>query len=326
MKYKVSINDYEPANNEIDNNWWASVLADEEKCYMPRKEETTKGNVDKFSNELINKIDWDRITILQEEDISIDCNVVGYNRGGLLVDGEGIHGFVPVSHLLEVGLCSDRYELENLLSKYMNRLLHLKVIKCDRDRGRVVLSERAGLTPPGGRLKIFNSVCPGDVVQGQVTNITDFGAFIDLGGVEGLAHISELSWGRVGHPKELLKIGDYVQVVVLQVNQGKGRIGLSLKRLSPNPWDTAADRYKPGDVAEVTITDIVNFGAFAQLEEGLEGLIHVSQMTKGYQDNPQSVVKEGQRVRARVLHVNPDKQRLSLRLENAISSLVETEN
>jgi len=154
----------------------------------------------------------------------------------------------------------------------------------------------------------------GDICEGRVTNLCDFGAFVDLGGLEGLIHISELSWGRVGHPRDLLTRGDVIKVYVMEVNQDRGRVALSLKRLQPDPWETVEQRYHVGQMVEGVITNVVDFGAFACVEEGLEGLIHVSELAEGQFLHPRNVVQEGEHVRARILNIDGRARRLGLSL------------
>ncbi|MEL6307586.1 MAG: S1 RNA-binding domain-containing protein, partial [Chloroflexota bacterium] len=154
----------------------------------------------------------------------------------------------------------------------------------------------------------------GDVVSGKVTNLCDFGAFIDLGGVEGLIHISELSWGRVGHPADMLSRNDIVEAYVIEVDPDDARIALSLKRLTPDPWATVDERYEVGEVVEGTITNVVDFGAFACIEEGLEGLIHFSELAEGHFLHPRNVVQEGEQVQARILSIDGKARRLGLSL------------
>jgi small subunit ribosomal protein S1 len=180
----------------------------------------------------------------------------------------------------------------------------------------VVFSERAAQAASGSRNQILERLYPGQCVQGSVTNITDFGVFIDLGGVEGLIHVSEISWGRVRHPSDVLEYGQEVQVHVISIDSDRSRVALSLKRMHANPWETAEERYKVGQVVEAVITSMVPYGAFARLEEGLDGLIHVSEMGEDVGDaRPEELLVEGQHVQARVLHVDAIRQRLGLSLK-----------
>jgi small subunit ribosomal protein S1 len=230
----------------------------------------------------------------------------------LLVAGGGLHGFVPISHLLEINCLGNENERDKVLAGYVGRTVAFKVIECDPERGRVVFSERAALAESGKRNLLFDEIYPGKCVCGIITNITEFGVFVDLGGVEGLIHVSELSWGRVRHPTEVAKVGENVQAYVIQVDQDRSRIALSLKRLIPNPWETAEERYHPGQVVSAVITSLVPFGAFARLEEGLDGLIHSSEFADA--DSEDEGLYEGQEVQVKILNVNAARQRLGLSL------------
>jgi small subunit ribosomal protein S1 len=192
--------------------------------------------------------------------------------------------------------------------------LKLKVIELDSEEERFILSERVTTDEEQRRVELLSQMQPGKVHQGYVTNLCSFGAFIDLGGVEGLVHISELSWGRVDHPRDVLKRGQAVQVYVLNVDPAEGRVGLSLKRLQPDPWETVEKRYRTGQLIKGTVTNVVNFGAFARIEEGLEGLIHVSELAEGNFLHPRNVVQEGEIVIARVLSIDSRRRRMALSL------------
>ncbi|RPI88488.1 MAG: 30S ribosomal protein S1 [Chloroflexi bacterium] len=305
-----------------DDSWWAAVLAEEEergnhngRAPSPPKTEGKTGIPHSIKQP---HIDWDRAQEYYEQDQSLCLKVSGYNRGGLLVEGSGLQGFVPLSHLVDLTaekIESDIADMAPLLTPYLGTTLSLKVIECDPERGRIVLSERAALAEPGKRNVLLDGLKPGDCVHGFVTNVTDFGVFVDLGGVEGLIHVSELSWGRVRHPADVAEVGAEVDSYVIQVNKDRSRVALSLKRLRPNPWETAESRYNPGMVIDAVITSVVPFGAFARLEEGLDGLIHISEMTEaGQKTNPFDVLREGQKVMVRVIQVDSSRQRLGLSL------------
>jgi small subunit ribosomal protein S1 len=260
-------------------------------------------------------VNWDRARKIYLKDETIRLQVTGYNRGGLLVEGEELQGFVPISHLVSMTGEKSEEEREQLLSEYVRCSLLLKVIECDPERGRVVFSERAALSEPGSRNNLLESLQPGEHICGSVTNITDFGVFVDLGGLEGLVHVSELSWGRVRHPADMVKLGQRIEVFIINVDCDRSRVALSLKRLNPNPWLSAPSRYQPGQITSAVITSITPFGAFARLEEGLDGLIHVSEMSiQGEAVRPAEILKEGQEVMVRVLHVDAGRQRLGLSL------------
>jgi small subunit ribosomal protein S1 len=316
----------------LDESWWEAVLAEEEAqkppvpgrrhsssapSSRPSRDQDDQALIDGLSKaDSSAKVDWKLAKDLFERDEVVCLQVTGYNRGGLLVSGEGLQGFVPISHLVEMPGNRSEDEQEELLAEYLDRVLQIKVIECDQERGRVVFSERAALSRSGSRNILLTQLKPGDCVQGTVTNITDFGVFVDLGGIEGLVHVSEISWGRVRHPSDVVRLGQLIRIYVINVDQERSRVGLSMKRLRPNPWETAQERYHVGQVTEVVITSIVSFGAFARLEEGLDGLIHVSEIhgESGEGSTPLDSLYEGQVLKVRILHVDASRQRLGLSL------------
>lgn len=259
------------------------------------------------------ELDWAYAGTLYKQDQVVTLTVSGYNRGGLLVEGGSLSGFVPYSHLVDM-TCQTDVERENFLAQYVGKALSLKVIECVPGEGRVVFSERAARAGAGRRAQLFSHLRPGEVVSGEVTNITDFGVFIDLGGVEGLIHISELSWGRVIHPARIVQLGQRVEVQVIDILPERCRIALSLKRLQPNPWETAHRRYATNDIVSATITTVVSYGVFARLEEGLEGLVHASEMPPGA-PSVKEAYQDGQKINVRILHIDPAHQRLGLSLK-----------
>lgn len=258
--------------------------------------------------------DWDEVTRIMEADKILDLKVVGYNRGGLLVEWQSLRGFVPASQLLRFANIESENGRRDALVERVGDTLHLRVIELDPEKNRLILSERAAQVESGTRDQIFAQLVAGDTTSGRVTNLCDFGAFVDLGGVEGLIHISELSWGRVGHPSDVLQRGKDVAVYVLNVDPEHSRIALSIKRLNPDPWATVADRYTVGQIVEGQITNVVDFGAFACIEEGLEGLIHFSELAEGHFLHPRNVVQEGDTIQARILTIDGKARRLGLSL------------
>ncbi|PWH14330.1 MAG: 30S ribosomal protein S1 [Anaerolineae bacterium] len=301
-----------------DEGWWQAVLSEDTWIAEKPQRSGDKNKVASSASRSISQdiVDWELAQALYDEDRIVDLQVTGYNKGGLLVSGPQLQGFVPISHLMDMPNNLTPEEQEQCLAAYQGHTLRLKVIECDPQRGRVVFSERAAQADSGRRNWLFSQLKAGECVQGIVTNITDFGVFVDLGGVEGLIHVSELSWGRVRHPSDVVKLGEKVYVYVLQVDPQRARIALSLKRLCKNPWETAEERYHPGQITEAVITSIVPFGAFARLEEGLDGLIHITEfgaLKEG--ENRLQSLREGDRVKVRVLHVDASKQRLGLSLQ-----------
>jgi len=307
----------------MDESWWEAVLAEEEEQQRPSSSSrpASSAGSTRTTRPATNRPDamlnWRKASELYQQDQTICLQVNGYNRGGLLVAGEGLQGFVPISHLVDMPGNMAEADQESLLAGYVGRLLTLKVIECDQERGRVVFSERAALAVPGSRNQLLHNLKPGETTCGTVTNVTDFGIFVDLGGIEGLIHVSEISWGRVRHPSEAAKLGMELKVYVINVDRERSRVGLSLKRLYPNPWETAEARYAVGMVTDAVITSIVPFGAFARLEEGLDGLIHISELASAESVTGPEQLYEGQRVKVRVLHVDASRQRLGLSLISA---------
>jgi small subunit ribosomal protein S1 len=305
-----------------DESYWAALLREGEGSGMGQRG-TSGQDWDGFESMLSStpaarpdqeSKDWDAVQAVFEGDQTIELPVVGYNRGGLLVEWGNLRGFVPASQLVEFPPVADAQNKRNELTMRIGQRLTLRVIELDRVQNRLILSERAAQVQPGTRASVLESLRKGDVCDGRITNLCDFGAFVDLGGLEGLIHISELSWGRVGHPRDLLTRGDTIKVYVMEVNQERGRVALSLKRLQPDPWETVEQRYHIGQIVEGVITNVVDFGAFACVEEGLEGLIHVSELAEGHFLHPRNVVQEGERVRARILNIDGRARRLGLSL------------
>ena len=245
----------------------------------------------------------------------IQAQVVGHNKGGLLVNLEGIRGFVPSSQISSMppGEANKQAELARLHGSTMP----LKIIEINRNRNRLILSERQAMQEQreSMRSRLLQELEPGQIRPGTVTSICDFGAFVDIGGADGLIHLSELSWKRVSHPSELLKPGERIDVYVLSVDPNERKIALSLKRTQPEPWDTITDQYQLGQVVHGTITQITSFGAFARLEDGIEGLIHVSELAEGRVAHPRNVVKEGDSMDLKVIRIDPARKRIGLSLK-----------
>jgi small subunit ribosomal protein S1 len=293
-----------------DDGWWASVLAEEEGRTLQANAKSSM--IDESPKP---SVDWNRAMSLFQQDGIIELVVTGYNRGGLLVEGEELTGFVPCSHLLDLPIQPSEDRREECLAVYMGRKLRLKVIECVPEEARMVFSERAARAEAGKRPALFSAIRPGQQISGEVTNITEFGVFVDLGGVEGLIHISELSWGRVSHPGQVCQVGQQVDVQVVEVSPERCRIALSLKRLLPNPWETAQERYPVNGIFPATVTALASFGAFARLEEGLEGLIHSSEIPLPADMTMKDVIAPGQTVQVRVLQVESSRQRLGLSMK-----------
>ncbi len=242
------------------------------------------------------------------------------NRGGLLVEWNGLQGFVPASHLKGTRHHLEPHDRVSELAGRIGDSVTVCLIEVDPQQNQLVFSERAATQHSRSPGEILRTLRPGDVQQGTVTNLTTFGAFVDLGGVEGLVHISELSWERVRHPSDVLNPGQEVEVRVLGVNPEEKRIALSLKQLRPDPWILAESRYRTGQLLEGTVTNVVSFGAFVRVEEGLEGLIHISELAEGDFLHPRNVVREGDVIPVRVLNVDTARHRMGLSLRQAHSA------
>ncbi len=259
--------------------------------------------------------DWIRIKKIYDNDETVTLAIIGFNRGGLLVEWHSLRGFVPASQLVQSPTTDDHQRRDSLASR-TGDILNLRVIELNIEKNRLIFSERAAQVEAGKRNQILNRLHAGMTIEGIITNLCDFGAFVDLGGIEGLIHISELSWGRVAHPSDMLNSGDTVQAYVLDVNEGDERIALSLKRLYDDPWENVQERYQVGEVIEGRITNVVDFGAFACIEEGLEGLIHFSELAEGQFLHPRNVVAENDVVQARILSIDSEGRRLGLSLRH----------
>jgi small subunit ribosomal protein S1 len=267
-----------------------------------------------FASNQTSDQDWTLAQHTYDNDETVELNVTGYNRGGLLVAWNSLRGFVPASQLVDFPVDIDEMTRRDMLATRVNQQLRLRIIELDSATNRLILSERAAQVQPGQRASILGTLHAGTNVDGVVTNLCDFGAFVDLGGVEGLIHISELSWGRVAHPRDILQSGQKVKVYIMTVDTEEERIALSLKRLQPDPWASVDQRYKVGQLVEGTVTNVVDFGAFACIEQGLEGLIHISELAEGQFLHPRAVVQENTRVTARILNIDGPNRRLGLSL------------
>ncbi len=309
--------DSEWHQNEIfDEAYWRSILA-EDQTSAPNTHtdvQSRKPKTDETAHHHQAYNDWQEAARIMAEDGVLTLEVTGFNRGGLLVNWHSLRGFVPASQLVNYVPQSSHQTSRGMLEACVGKHLNLRIIEIDPHKNRLILSERAAQVERGTRHRLLNTIRPGDIVQGRITNLVEFGAFADLGGVEGLIHISELSWGRVTHPADILKRGQTVQLYVMDVDPAATRIALSLKRLRPDPWATVEQRYTVGEIIEAIITNVVDFGAFACVEDGLEGLIHFSELAEGHFLHPRNVVTEGQRIRARILNIDGSARRLGLTL------------
>ena len=268
--------------------------------------------------------DWREAETLYGSQQVFEGVVAGHNKGGLIVKIGKVRGFVPASQLVSRGARGEGGEpgsnsKENRLAAMTGQKLQLKIIELDRPRNRLILSERAAMRDwrKVQKEKLLSELREGDVREGRVISLAEFGAFIDLGGADGLAHLSELSWKRVNHPREVLKVGQSVRVQVIHIDPERKRIGLSLKRVEADPWSRLESRYKVGQLVEGTITKLAKFGAFARVQgdEEIEGLIHISELSDSHIAHPKEVVREGQLVTLRIIRIESQERRLGLSLK-----------
>jgi ribosomal protein S1 len=312
---------YESAMPIIDEGWWQSVLAEERQHTPSRPSQglvkpkaLPSSKAEAVPAAAASQTDWDTLKELYSNDRIITMKVTGHNRGGLLVENDGLAGFIPFSHLIELAGREHETDRDLSLETYVGKMLNVKVIECVPEDGRVVFSERAALAEPGKRAELFHNLQQGSHVKGVVTNVTDFGVFVDLGGVEGLIHISELSWGRVSHPNQIVRLGEEINVQVLDISPERCRVALSLKRLTSNPWEHAATDFPVGTIHNAVITSVMSYGAFARIEAGVEGLIHGSEMVLAPNQTPRDILAEGQSLQVRILHLDAAHQRMGLSL------------
>ncbi len=265
--------------------------------------------------------DWHQAEdLLQSQDV-FEGVVTGFNRGGIIVRVGRVRGFVPASQLSGRWQAQQDTEVdpEQRWAKLVGQNMQLKVVELDRQRNRLILSERAAMRDwrKGQKDRLLSTLNKGDVLKGVVTSIADFGAFVDLGGADGLIHLSELAWHRIEHPSEVLRVGQQVDVYVMNVDEERKRIALSLRRLHPEPWSVIDQQYTIGQVLTAQITRLTAFGAFAKIDDAIEGLIHISEMADYRIAHPKEIVQEGDEVTVRVIRVDPQRRRIGLSLRQA---------
>lgn len=261
--------------------------------------------------------DWRQAESLMEQDEIWQGTVVDCNRGGLILLFGNLRGFVPASHVMDLPRGMNEDDRKNFLQRYVGNSMEVKVMEVNRKRRRLVFSQRdAGRESREARKEsLLDELKEGETRRGIVSGLRDFGAFVDLGGADGLVHISELAWHRVKHPSDVLNVGDEVQVYILRLDEEGKRIGLSLKRLQPNPWTLVDEMYHVGQLVEGVVTRTAQFGAFVSMEPGIEALLHVSQMSDPSPMDATLVASEGEKLLLRVISIETEKQRLGLSLK-----------
>jgi len=265
---------------------------------------------------------WEKAQKLFESGKPWEAEVAGYNKGGIVVPLDEIRGFVPASQIPGFPMGLNQEDRLTRLAEYVGDQIQVKVIEINRRKRRLILSATAAQKQwrKRQREQLLDDLREGEVRSGTVSSLCSFGAFVDLGGADGLVHISELSWRRVRHPKEVVNVGDEVDVYVLRLDHERNRIGLSIKRLQPEPWALVEDKYELGQLVEGVVTNVVDFGAFAEIEAGVEGLIHVSELADAAITHPKEVVKKGDLLLLRIIRIDARRKRLGLSLKRVLES------
>jgi len=284
---------------------------------MVVRPEDQDGNLVLSVHQARQSVDWERAEALLQSSEVVTAQVAAANRGGLIVHFGELRGFIPASHIANLPRGLDETERQDRLSAYVGRDIDLQIIEVNPVRRRLVLSEREAQRASRDQRKqrLLEDLNEGDVCKGVVSGLRDFGAFVDLGGADGLIHISELAWHRVRYPSEVVSVGDEVEVYILRLDREKKRIGLSLKRLRPNPWTEVDSLYAIGQLVEGTVSRVVSFGAFIELDSGIEALLHTTQISDPPPNDPSLAVFEGERLLLRVISIESDRQRMGLSLK-----------
>lgn len=307
----------------FDQETRAKLAIGEEVSVYVSNIEDQDGNIIVSYSKALQEEDWRMANQLLESQDIYKGQVIGCNRGGLLVSVGMLRGFLPNSQIGPRRFPGRRATNEQL-QKLINEIVSVKVIEVDQERNRLILSERAATKEirEERRARLLDEIQEGDEFEGRVINLTNYGAFVDIGGLEGLVHLSELSWKRVNNPADILEVGSEVQVSVLTIDQDRQRIALSIKRLEPDPWTMIDELYENGQLIEANITRLTKFGAFARLNDqyGLEGLIHISELSDGHVEHPREVIKSSDNVTVRIIRIDPEQRQLGLSLKQVASA------
>jgi small subunit ribosomal protein S1 len=281
-----------------------------------------EGNLIVSLSRALQEKDWLVAQEKMDNNEMFEARVTGHNAGGLEVEFGKLRGFVPASHLSSLPREMSADDRKAQLATYVGKTIPVKVVEVDRKRRRLIMSERAARRrwQREHRKQLLDEIQVGEVRTGTVRSLSEFGAFVDLGGADGLVHISELAWFPVAHPSEVLKIGQQVDVKVLRIDKQRERVGLSLKRVQPDPWSHIDELYQANQLVEAVVTRVTDFGAFVRLRSGVEGLLHVSEMADIRPDHPQSLVSPGDLLLLRVLRIEPDRRRIGLSLRQVSES------
>jgi small subunit ribosomal protein S1 len=285
--------------------------------------EDANGNVVLSFKRAQEQMSWDNVESMVADESVIDSKIVGFNKGGLIVLVGGLRGFVPSSQISAARRSQSAGDTpEQRWQKMINQPISVRIIEVDRERRRLILSERAASTESRASIKerVINELEEGKTYTGRVTSLADFGAFVNINGADGLVHLSELSWERLQHPRELLTVGQDVKVKVINIDREKKRIGLSMRALQEDPWKARMAKFSAGQLVEGVITRLTKFGAFARLEGDIEGLIHISEISDHRIEHPKEVLKEGEVKTLRIIRIDPDQHRIGLSLRKVDSA------
>jgi small subunit ribosomal protein S1 len=285
--------------------------------------ENAEGNIVLSMKRAQEQLSWENVGKMIADETVIDSKIIGFNKGGLIVPVGGLRGFVPSSQISAARRSMSTGDTpEQRWQKMVGQPISVRIIEVDRERRRLILSERATSTESRASMKerVIGELEEGKVYTGRVTSLAEFGAFVNINGADGLVHLSELSWDRLQHPKEMLEVGQEVKVKVINIDKEKKRIGLSIRALQDDPWKSRVEKYSVGQLVEGAITRLTKFGAFARLEGDIEGLIHISELSENRVEHPKEVLKEGDVKTLRVIRIDPEQHRIGLSLRKVDSA------
>jgi small subunit ribosomal protein S1 len=304
-----------------DDDRQALKVGEEIPVYVQNPEDEN-GNVVVSLRRAQEQISWENVEKMLDEDKVYESKIVGFNKGGLIAMVGGLRGFIPSSQISGARRAQAVGDTpEQRWQKMVGQPIAVRIIEVDRDRRRLILSERAASSESRQSIKerVIEELVLGEVYNGRVTSLSDFGAFVNINGADGLVHLSELSWDRVQHPREVLEVGQEVKVKVINIDKEKKRIGLSLRALADDPWKSRVEKFSVGQLVEGAITRLTKFGAFARLEGDIEGLIHISEMADHRIEHPREVLKEGEVRTLRIVRIDPEQHRIGLSLRKVDS-------
>lgn len=285
--------------------------------------EDDNGNVVLSLKRALEQMTWENVEKMIADEVVIDTKIIGFNKGGLIAAIGNLRGFIPSSQVSAARRAQSTGDKpEQRWQKMVGQAISVRIIEVDRERRRLILSERAASTESRSsvRDRVMSELEEGKTYTGRVTSLADFGAFININGADGLVHLSEISYDHITHPKDVLEVGQEIQVKVINIDHEKKRIGLSIRALQDDPWKNRMEKFSVGQLVEGVITRLTKFGAFARLEGDLEGLIHISELSENRVEHPKEVLKEGDVKTLRIIRIEPDQHRIGLSLRKVDSA------